>query len=202
MASVAARRLTEAHRLAQLRLGAVTVARMRAIWSLLDPEALDATFQRWLVSAVPIINGQRSASARLAANYLSTFKTMELGLGARVVPVLVEAVPQANVAASMLVTGPVSIKRAMSRGVPLIRAVGTAEAASSATGMRLALNGGRETIIRTLRADRDAKGWSRVASGNACKFCSMLDGKFHYADTADFPAHDGCGCSQEPVYHR
>jgi hypothetical protein len=68
--------------------------------------------------------------------------------------------------------------------------------------MRHTLDGGRQTILQTLRTDADATGWQRVASGKACKFCNMLDGKFHYADTADFPAHDGCSCSQEPVYDK
>jgi hypothetical protein len=104
------------------------------------------------------------------------------------------------VTTSLLVTGPLSIKKAMVRGISPARAIPTAEAASSAAAMRHALDGGRQTIAQTLRADNDATGWERRASGNACKFCASLDGKFHRDDTADFEAHDGCSCSQEPVY--
>lgn len=199
-ATLQASRLTEAHRLAQARLGAVTVARMRTIWRLLNPDALDATFPDWLAAAYPIVQAQRSTSARLAANYLTAFKTLELGTAARIAPVLSETADRQSVATSLLVTGPISVKRAMERGVQLARALPVAEAASSAAAMRHALDGGRQTILQTLRADPDARGWVRVASGGACDFCARLDGKRHPTDDADFPAHDGCSCSQEPAY--
>jgi hypothetical protein len=199
-ATLQASRLTEAHRLAQLRLGVVTVARMRTIWRLLNPEALDATYPEWLAAAYPIVQAQRSTSARLAANFLTAFKTLELGTAARLAPVLSETADREAVATSLLVTGPLSVKRAMARGIQVAKAMPVAEAASSAAAMRHALDGGRQTINQTLRADPDAQGWVRVASGSACQFCTRLDGKRHPTDDADFPAHDGCSCSQEPVY--
>lgn len=200
MASQAARRLTDAHRLAQARLGVQTVARMRVIWPLLNPDNLDGSFDQWLLAAVPLIQAQRAGSARLAANYLAAFKTLELGTGAKSTPVLDETANVATVTTSLLVTGPLSVKRAMTRGIPLVKALSTAQAASSASAMRHVLDGGRGTVMRTLNADRHASGWARVSSGNACRFCKDLDGKFHRDDTADFAAHDGCSCSQEPVY--
>lgn len=200
MPTLAARRLADAHRLAQLRLGTQAVARMRAIWLLLDPDDLDGTFQRWLTAAMPLVQGQRSVSARLAANYLAAYKAIELGPEATTTPVLDETADVAAVTTSLLVTGPVSVKRAMARKVPLRRALGTAEAASAAAAMRHVLDGGRGTVLRTLRNDREAVGWRRTTAGSACQFCSTLAGKFHSEATADFPAHDGCSCSQEPVY--
>jgi hypothetical protein len=198
VASPAARRLTEAHRMAQLRLGAQTVTLMRAVWRILNPDALDRTFDAWITAAVPIIERQRIGSARIAANYLRTFRQIETGAPGS--PVIAAELNRSTVATSLLVTGPISVKNAMDRGVPLARAMVTAEARSSAAAMRHALDGGRDTIISTLQEDPEGRGWQRVASGGACKFCSMLDGKFHYAETADFPAHDGCSCSQEPVF--
>jgi hypothetical protein len=144
---------------------------------------------------------QRAVSARTAAAYLSAAKAIQVGAGARSAPVLADEVDPQALSTSLLVTGPVSIKRAMARGTILARAFDTAEAASSAAAMRHAVDGGRQTIMRTVQSDPDATGWQRVASGNACKFCNLLDGKFHWAATADFPAHDGCSCSQEPVYN-
>lgn len=200
MASLGERRLADAHRLAQLAIGAQSIRAMRAIWPLLEPDDLDGTFDRWLTAAVPLIQGQRSSSARLAANYLTAYKTIAVGVTATVVPVLDETANLASVKTSLLVTGPLSVKRAMARRIPVPRAMATAEAASSASAMRHVLDGGRGTVLRTVAADRDAAGWQRVASGTACKFCSSLDGKFHRSETADFPAHDGCSCSQAPVY--
>lgn len=199
MPSLASRRLTEAHRLAQLRIGVRTIADLRRVWRLLDPDNLDPTIEAWIAAAAAVIRAQHSDSSALAMNYLDTFKRLELGDTATIQRADPPMAGRA-VATSLIVTGPLSIKRAMTRGVPLERAVRTAEAASSAAGMRHALQGGRDSLLESLRSDPDAAGWSRVASGNACKFCSSLDGKFHRAETADFPAHDGCSCSQEPVY--
>jgi hypothetical protein len=92
-----------------------------------------------------------------------------------------------------------SVKRAMTRGVPLARALDIAEAASSAAGMRHALDGGRETVMGTVRSDPQARGYQRVASSNACRYCSDLAG-IRFADDHVFQAHDGCSCSSEPVY--
>lgn len=198
--TAAVRRLTEAHRLTQAKIGALAVLRMRSIWRLLNPDDLDGTFGDWLLAATPIVQAQRAVSARTAASYLAAAKTLSLGPGRRSAPVLADEIDPAVLATSLLVTGPLSVKRAMTRGVTLDRALDTAQASSAAAAMRHAVDGGRQTILRTVRADPDARGWQRVASGNACKFCSELDGKFHRDDTADFPAHDGCSCSQEPVY--
>lgn len=198
-ASLATRRLTEAHRLAQTRLGVATVAQLRRAWRILNPDDVDGTFDLWLAAAAPIVASQHEGSATLAARYLETFKRMSLGDAATIRPAPVE-LDRSALATSLLVTGPLSIKRAMTHGVPVARALKTAEAASSAAGMRHALDGGRQTIMATLRADPRARGWRRVASGGACKFCVSLEGKFHRAETADFPAHDGCACSQEPVF--
>lgn len=107
-----------------------------------------------------------------------------------------------RVQASLAVTGPVSIKRAMMRGVNLDEAVEVAGGRTAAAGMRHALTGGRQTIIHSVADDHAARGWRRVASGKACEFCSMLAGRgaVYGPDTGHFAAHDGCSCTAEPVY--
>lgn len=199
-ATLAGRRLTEAHRRAQIRIGAQTILQMRAVWPLLDPADLDASFTRWLAAARPVIAAQRSSSARLAANYLTAFKTLEHGASAPTV--LAETLTPDALHTSLLVTGPVKIKQAVGSGYTLDGALSLAQATSSAAAMRHALNGGRDTIIETVQADRQALGWARAASGNACAFCAMLASRGPVYDpaSADFPAHDHCSCSVEPVY--
>lgn len=174
---------------------------MQVIWPLLHPDALDQTFDQWLLAAVPLIQAQRSTSSRLAANYLTIFKTLEVGAN-DLVPKLSETADADALTTSLLVTGPLSIKRALARMVPLGTAVDVAQASSSASGMRYALNGGRETVVNTVNADRDARGWTRVISGKACEFCSMLEGRgaVYTEASADFQAHDGCTCGAEPAY--
>lgn len=200
MATAAGRRLTLAHKKAQGQIGTETVGRMRTVWDRLSGDDLDGSFQRWHSAAVPIIGAQRLKSAQTAASYLSTFRVLEVGTTTDVV--LATAIPDAEVSTSLLVTGPLSVKRAMSRGIPLARAMAVAEAASAASAMRHAMNGGRQTITDTLAADPASAGYERVASGNACAFCQLLAGRgaVYSAESADFESHDGCGCTAEPVY--
>jgi hypothetical protein len=205
-ANPAAARLTEAHRLAQGRLGAQAVARMLAAWPLLDMEDLDGTVDRWLRVTVPIITGQRSTSARLAANYLTTFRALELGAGvATFTPIVADRPPVEAVVTSLTVTGPASVKSAMTRGVQLAQAADVARARSSASAMRHVLGGARDTITATVAEDPRALGWARATSGRPCAFCAMVASRgpvYKEQGTADFQPHDGCHCEPEAVYRR
>lgn len=205
-ATVEARRLTEAHRLAQARIGAQTVQQMLAAWPLLDPSDLDGTFQRWLRVVYPLIEAQRSTSARLAANYLITYRSLELGVAASpVTPTLAAPAAPEAVSTSMLVTGPASIRSAVAAGTQFARAVDTARNTAARAGLRHALAGGRDTITGTVARDRQAHGWARATSGNPCAFCAMLASRgpvYREQSSADFQAHDGCSCGAEPIYRR
>jgi hypothetical protein len=196
--------LTELQRAAQLRLAAQTISQMRAAWGLLDPADLDATFEQWLRVAVPVVQANRVVSSRLAGAYLAAFRHVELGSIAASVPVVLAApVDVKAVTTSLLVTGPWSMKTAMTRGVARDQAADVAQARTAAAGMRHALDGGRTTILDTVAADRHALGWARVASGNACAFCAMVASRgpdYTSEATANFEAHDGCQCGAEPVY--
>lgn len=175
---------------------------LRAVWSLLDPADLDGTFEDWLIAVVPLVETQRRASARIAANYMTAARTLELGVDVDpFTPALADTLDLRALTTSMLVTGPVSIRGNLGR-MPIGRAVDIAEGRTAAAAMRHALNGGRETIVRSVAADRRAAGWARVASGKACEFCSMLAGRgaVYGAESANFEAHDGCSCTAEPVY--
>lgn len=199
---VTAAALSQAHRTAQLRLGAIAIRQLRAVWRLLIPEDLDGTFEDWLVAVIPLVETQRHASATIAANYLSALRALELGVdGGRFAPVLADQIDRRAVTTSMLVTGPISIRGNLGR-MTLQRAVDIAEGRSAAAAMRHALNGGRETIVQSAVADKRAVGWVRVASPNACDYCSSLadGGAVSSADSANFAAHDGCTCTAEPVY--
>lgn len=203
-ATVEAARLTEAHRLAQLRIGVNVIAALHAAWPLLDINDLDGTFYRWLTVVAPLIRAQRARSATLAGNYLTAFRALELGVGDTTAQlVLADELDMAALTTSLLVTGPARIKANIARTVPAPKAASIAEAASAAAAMRHALNGGRETITRTVESDRKALGWARATSGKTCHFCAMLASRgpvYRGHDTGDFQAHDHCSCTVEPVY--
>lgn len=198
-----ARQLTEAHRLAQARIGAATVAQMLAAWPLLDPSNIDGTVERWLDIVTGLVQAQRRESAALAANYLTTFRALELGVAADTfTPQLDDRAQAEAVRTSMLVVGPARIRKQATEAVPQARSVAVAQAAAAREAMRHVLAGGRGTVLNGVRSDRRALGWARATSGSPCHFCAMLAsrGPVYDDDTVHFRSHGGCSCSAEPVY--
>lgn len=201
-ATAGARRLTEEHRTLQVQVAARTVTAMRDLWPLMEPTDVDSSFGPWSRSALPVIAEQHTASARLGGNYLSSFKALELGLDAEPVAPLLATLNTDQVLTSLYVTGPIEVKKQMAAGRTLGEAMDRASASSASSALRLALNGGRDTISDTLSTDPQARGWARVTSRRCCSFCAMLAarGPVYGAASVRFRAHDGCACTVEPVY--
>ena len=202
-ATLAGARLTEGHRLAQARLRADTVARLLAVWPLLDPKALDATAERWLTAALPIVEAQRAASAVLAESYARAFRATELDAPPADLPTVgLRSFATDQAATSLLVTGPVRVKAAMRTGAELVDALDLGRAGSAAAGSRVALDGGRDLLADTVAADPEVTVYERVTSGRPCAFCAMLAsrGPVYSPTTVTFRSHDHCGCNLEPAY--
>lgn len=192
-------RLTEAHRLAQHRIGVETVRAMRHALALLDLDDIDGTTLRWLRVAMPIVQSQSERSARLTAEYLARIRRLEIG--EEFAPI-VRTPPPTQVATSLTVTGPVEAKALIGRQLLYDEIRRRLFVTVAGSGMRLSLAGGRETMTATLQADRRAVGYARVGSGKPCAWCRMLisRGPVFREDTVDFQAHDKCSCSGRPVY--
>lgn len=176
---------------------------MIAVWPLLDPNQLDATFARWLTAVTAVAGQQRARSAQTASAYLDMVRQLELGPAEPAFEVvLADELNMEALTTSMTVTVIASIRAAIGRGVLFDQAVDTAQGRSAASGMRYALGGGRDTITQTIQADPRAIGYERVTGGNSCAFCQMLAdrGAVYGEASADFEAHDGCTCGAEPVY--
>lgn len=192
------RRLTEQHRLAQLALEVATIAQLRRIWGSLDPNRLEQTTPGWLTAALAIVATQYQASALIARRYFQAFRIAEVGAALGDLP---EPVFDRRAAAtSLLVTGPVRLRRATEATLPRFEPIAQTEVARA--GSRHAVNGGRETIRQASIDDRRARGWARITSGKPCRFCSLLAGRgaVYSEATVDFQAHDGCHCHAEPAY--
>jgi hypothetical protein len=102
--------LTEAHRLAQVRLGVVTVRQMLAVFHILDPDDIDGTFPDWLTAVAPIVQAQRRSSAELAGRYLAVSRALQVGIDSAFAPTIAAPVNLEQLLTSMLVTGPVTIR--------------------------------------------------------------------------------------------
>lgn len=187
------RRLTEQHRILQRRLAALTVAQMRQLWRLLDPENLPASSEDWLTATVAMIERNHAASAALSARYFVQFRQTEVRDGAFQLPPA-PILDREQATTSLTVTG-------ISRVAQGKAAVDTAAAAA----VRLVLNGGRGTLVDAVEADPVALGWIRVTDGDPCAFCALLASRgptFKSQGSAGFQAHDSCACTAEPVYDR
>jgi hypothetical protein len=198
-----ATRLTEQHRQAQLRLARSTTRQMSRLWQLLNPVELDATSRGWTNACLAMIDAQRVMSGALSSTYYSTFRLLEIGPGTPFTIAPLAPTPLEAIATSLRVTGPVAVKQATARGVPLAQAMNTARARSAAAATRHSLNGGRDLIIDSVELDRQAIGWARVLSGGPCAFCALVASRgpvYTSERTADFEPHDGCTCSVETVY--
>jgi hypothetical protein len=91
----------------------------------------------------------------------------------------------------------------VTRGYDGAYAFSTSAVAVAGVASRFALDGGRTEVLGQVQRDRRVQGWQRVAGGNACAFCLMLTSQgpvYKGQGTADFQAHDSCGCSPEPVF--
>lgn len=63
-------------------------------------------------------------------------------------------------------------------------------------------NHARNTVTFSSVKDPSARGWMRVGDGSSCDFCSMLLGRgaVYTEASADFQAHDHCGCQAAPRF--
>lgn len=192
----AAAPLTQSHRRDQLALRARVLLELKALWPAMDWTNLDRTYPAWATAVGAIVAKHRATSTNLAADYLRAFRTAA-GVPGTAKIVLAEPVPAGQLATVLKVTAVYSAKKATARGVSADRAMAAAFVTSSGAISRLVLGGGRDTITSTLAKDPRAAGYERVTSGNPCSFCSSLAG---HPSSTSFQAHDGCGCSAEPVY--
>ena len=94
---------------------------------------------------------------------------------------------------------------AYSAGAPLVEGGLTTDAANLYVwGInKLVMGAASGTILENTQADREARGWQRIARANGCDFCVMLTGHggvYLSERTATFAAHDHCRCTAAPSW--
>lgn len=192
--------LTEQHRLMQLRVRASTLRGFMLLWPLWNGDS--ASFARLVQATKPLVRVNHQLSATAAVAYYESFRKAEEITGAAT-PRLAGPIDVQQLVKSMYVTGEVMTKNALASGQSPQEARQTALTRVSGAVTRHALAGGRDTIISSVGADKHSEGWARVTDGDPCAFCAMLAGRgpvYKSEFTADFQAHDHCGCVAEPIY--
>lgn len=192
--------LTEQHRLAQLDIRTHALRDFLVLWPLWNGGG--KIFSNLVTATMPLVNVYRDASATLARTYLDAVRAAQ-GVADTAAPTVLPPIAPQQVASSLYVTGEVMTREALNAGMNADQARSAALSRVSGAVSRHVLNAGRETVIASVAADPHALGWARVTDGEPCAFCAMLAARgavYKSEHTADFHAHDHCGCSIMPVY--
>lgn len=194
--------LTAAQRRRQIALRALVLREMTTLWGTWSPGDV-AGFDRYARLATTLLAARHEQSAGLALGYARAFRVAE-GVGTRELAVPLPArLTLDDVRPSLLVTALGSYRRAVKAGLSPQAAARQGLVGSLGTAGRLTMNGGRSALVAATDADPRATGWVRVTSGSPCAFCTMLASRgpaYRSQRTADFEAHDHCGCTVEVAY--
>ena len=193
--------LTEQHRQAQLQVRSHALRNFLLLWPIWRPED-PASFGRLVTATLPLVRAYNRVSSSLAGSYYQAFRTAEGVLGVAT-PRLAGPIATAQVTASLYVTGQVMTRDAIAAGRTVEQAREAALVRTSGAVTRHTLQGGRDTMLQSVAADKQALGWARVTDGNPCAFCLTLASRgavYKTEQSASFLAHDHCGCSVESVY--
>lgn len=200
------KRLTEAHRLEQIRLGAQGALVAGALWRELDVSNLDASSPSWLLANTVLVDSYFDQSATVAARYVPAYRQAEVGVRGGAVAAEWNAAATQGV---LMLAGPIRVKSLIRDGVAPMEAHRRAGSAFVGIMRKQILAGGRDTVANSGRADQRAIGYRRVTDGDPCTFCAMLASRGPaYGSKAVVRArgsdgmryHSHCGCTAEIVY--
>lgn len=188
------------YRSRQLAVRAGVLRILLRVWRTVDVTRLSETVQPFADAAAAVVNEGFTRSSRVAAAYY--LATRPSGITTVEIPEVFPPARELN-AAKLRGAGLAGILNARRAGFSLQAAAQNGFVKLSGEATRLVLDGGRQTILQTASQDPAATGrWQRIAGANACPFCQMLAdrGPVYSDDTADFAAHDHCGCAAAPEF--
>ena len=192
--------LTEQYRQAQLQIRAQALRDFSTLWKIWQGD--ENSFAELVAAAVTLVSVYRRISAAAAASYYEAFRQAAQAAGVPAT-VLSATVPDGVVETSLYVTARDALRSALTAGQTATQARETAFVRASGAVSRHIIDGGRQTIMDSVAADKEAVGWARVTDGNPCYFCLTLASRgavYKSEQTADFKAHDHCGCVAMPVF--
>lgn len=189
--------LTEQYRRRQLALRSATISDLLEIWPAFSIDDIDRSWPPVEAGIISLVAARRQVSAGLAADYFGAYRTAE-GARGSAAPRLADPPPRDLQQGTLRLLGPIATKRSIERGVSAPEALALTRIAGSVS--RQVLNGGRDTLTASTRADNAAQGWRRITDFDPCKFCAGIAAQGIVGLDVDFPAHDHCGCTQEVAY--
>lgn len=170
------------------------------LWNrIISPERFSDTWKTFNPVVNGIIDTNHTLTAANAAQYYSNSSVLN---GNPYYPVPGVRLDQDYLDRETNMMGPGQFYHFLGNGEDPVTASGMARDALRGAGIRLIMNGGRETVTQAASLDDRAKGWERVIEPGACSFCAMLAGRgaVFKAATVNFRAHDHCHCVARAVF--
>lgn len=192
--------LTEQHRQTQLQIRAQALRDFALLWPIWKGD--EQSFAELVAAALVLVRAYRRLSSTAAATYYEAFRSAARAAGVAT-PTLAAAIPDAQVATSLYVTGRDALRIALNAGQTADGARSTALVRAGGAVSRHIVDAGRQTILDSVAADPHAVGWARVTDGDPCYFCLTLASRgavYKSEQSASFQAHDHCGCTAMPVF--
>ena len=196
-------RLTEIHRLLQVRLSTQAMAATKLLWSQLDPASSVAAQDAWLKQQLQLMKIYDAKGSAAAAQYMADFRVAEGFPGGPIVGVDDFNAEWAEESLSYNSTG--KIQALTSAGMSPAAAKQAIASNFLSAAQRVALGGGRRVMDRSSLANPKSVGWRRVSDGDPCSFCAMLVSRgpaYRSARSAGRGRHwhRRCGCSVEETF--
>jgi hypothetical protein len=193
--------LTEQHRVSQLEVRRRALADYLRLWPIWEGD--EDSFFRLVSAVITLIRLYRGISSEVAAGYFEAYRHAE-GAPGTAAPQRAPEADESDLIGALIATGEQTLHQQLRAGKTPAEAKERTFVTTSGSVTRNVLQGGRETLLRSVQADRSALGWARVTDADPCAFCALLAsrGPVYQKDTVDFEAHDHCSCTSEPVYSR
>lgn len=193
-------RLDSEYRREQLRLNKDALRRLAELFPALNLADIDRTAPGWVLAVEQSTAQHYAMSQSLAHRYYEASRAAAGYLDE--VSFVLPSMDGGKLRASLTYKGPYAAKKLLSRGVMPNQAARLLFGTTGGIAMRHGQAGARDTIVTASNADPKNYGWRRLTSAGACDFCLFLAdrGAVYREETADFAAHDTCGCRAAPVF--
>ncbi|MGH4013165.1 MAG: hypothetical protein ACRDSL_04385 [Pseudonocardiaceae bacterium] len=187
-----------------------------ALFPSLDPQRITDTWPGLLLALVNEVQAAHTAAGQAA---VGVYLDARAQAGTNVAPfrpslATLDAQGLQRLRASLTITGPVALMRALRRGQTPGMARKLALVQLQGTATRHALAGARETTLRAVAEDPVALGWARIPRPDACPFCLLLStrgGVYRSAEAARLTTgrssrgaghtyHDHCRCEVVGIF--
>lgn len=202
-------RLLDDHRVDQERIGRVTVERLAPLWRIIDTENVDSSATVWVDAALPVVAEGFRESQETAGRFVRDYRQAMVPDAEPMVSVEFDDFPTERATVSVIVTGPVEVKRQL----PSPDAGEKGFVGSSGAAVKVVADGGRQAVEQMVDLDEEAIGFARKCDSKPCYFCAMLAsrGAVYKKDSFELAnsrfrgegvakTHDNCQCTLRPVY--